>query len=71
MRNLLIVLLTKYYSIIKWRRITYTKRVACMGENKNAYWVFVGGGEPEGKILFGRPRCRWGDNVKLDNEETG
>jgi hypothetical protein len=28
-------------------------------------------GRPEGKILLGRPRHRWEDNIKLDLRETG
>jgi hypothetical protein len=28
-------------------------------------------GKPEGKRPLGRPRCRWGDNVKLDIKEVG
>ena len=28
-------------------------------------------GKPEGKILLGRPRHRWGDNIKMDLQEVG
>ena len=28
-------------------------------------------GKPEGKRQFGRPRCRWEDNIKMDLEEVG
>jgi hypothetical protein len=26
-------------------------------------------GKPEGKMLLGRPRCRWEDNIKMDLRE--
>jgi hypothetical protein len=28
-------------------------------------------GKPEGKRPFGRPRRRWGDNIKMDLQEVG
>ena len=28
-------------------------------------------GKPEGKRLFGRPRRRWEDNIKMDIQEIG
>jgi hypothetical protein len=28
-------------------------------------------GEPEGKRLFGRPRRRWDDNIRIDLKEMG
>jgi hypothetical protein len=40
-----------------------------MGENRNAYRVFVG--MPGKKRPLGRPRCRWVDNIKMDLRETG
>jgi len=33
-----------------------------MGERRGIYRVLVG--KPEGKRLLGRPRQRWGDNIK-------
>ena len=27
-------------------------------------------GKPEGKRPFGRPRCRWEDNIKIDLQEV-
>jgi hypothetical protein len=41
--------------IMKSRRIRWAGYVARMGENRNAY-----------RLLVGRPRCRWVDNIKLD-----
>ncbi|KAJ4445602.1 hypothetical protein ANN_12284 [Periplaneta americana] len=49
---------------IKFRRLRWTEHVACMGESRNAYNVFVG--RPEGKMPSGRPRRRWEDNIKMD-----
>jgi hypothetical protein len=40
-----------------------------MGEMRNTYEDIVG--EPEGKILLGRPRHRWEDNIKMDTREIG
>jgi hypothetical protein len=28
-------------------------------------------GKPEGKRPFGRPRCRWEDNIKMDLQKVG
>jgi hypothetical protein len=38
-----------------------------MGENRNAYTIFVG--KPEGKIPLGKPRSRWVCNIKMDLRE--
>jgi hypothetical protein len=35
-----------------------------MGEKRNAYRLLVG--KPEGKRLLGRPRRRFGDNIRMD-----
>jgi hypothetical protein len=37
--------------------------VAQMGEGRDMYRVLVG--KPEGKILLGKPSCRWEDNTGL------
>jgi hypothetical protein len=34
-----------------------------MGEKRNAYRLLAG--RPEGKIPLGRPRRKWGDNIKM------
>jgi hypothetical protein len=39
------------------------------GEGRGVYRVLVG--KPEGKRPLGRPRLRWGDNIKMDLEEVG
>jgi hypothetical protein len=55
--------------MIKSRRIRWAGHVARMGEKRNAYRILVG--NPEGKRLLGRPRCRWVDNIKMDLREIG
>lgn len=40
---------------------------ACMEETKNAYKMLVG--KSERKVLFCRPRRRWGDNIIMDLKE--
>jgi hypothetical protein len=40
-----------------------------VGKRRNAYRVLVG--KPEGKILLGRPRRGWVDNIRMDLEEVG
>jgi len=40
-----------------------------MGERRGVYRVLVG--KPEGNRLFGRPRRRWYDNIKMDLQEVG
>jgi hypothetical protein len=55
--------------VIKSRRIRWTGHVARMGEGRVVYRVLVG--KPEGKRSLGRPRLRWGDNVRMDLQEVG
>ena len=43
--------------------------MARMGEGRGVHRVLVR--EPEGKRPLGRPRRRWGDNIKMDLEEVG
>jgi len=40
-----------------------------MGEKRGVYRVLVG--KPEGKRLLGRPRRRWEDNIKMNQQEVG
>ena len=51
---------------IESRRMRLAEHVACTGDRKVAYRVFVG--KPEGRRLLGRPRHRWEDNIKMDIE---
>jgi hypothetical protein len=46
--------------IIKSRRIRWMGHVARMGEKKNVY-----------RLLVGRPRRKWIDNIKMDLLEIG
>ena len=55
--------------VIKPRRMRFPGHVACMGERRGVYRVFVG--KPEGKRPLGRPRHRWEDNIKMDLQEVG
>jgi hypothetical protein len=40
-----------------------------MGEVRGAYNILVG--RPEGRRQLARPKCRWGDNIKMDLREIG
>jgi hypothetical protein len=40
-----------------------------MGDRRDAYGVLIG--RPEGKRQLGRPRRRWGNNIKMDFQEVG
>ena len=42
--------------------------MARMGERRGVYRLLVG--KPEGKILLGRPRRRWEDNITMDLQEV-
>jgi hypothetical protein len=39
------------------------------GERRGVYRVLMG--KPEGKRPLGRPRHRWGDNIKICLQEVG
>jgi hypothetical protein len=39
------------------------------GEERKLYKVLVG--KPEVKRPLGRPRCRWGDGIRMDFRESG
>jgi len=45
-------------------RMRWAGHVARMGERRGVYRVLVG--KPEGKRPFGRPKCRWEDNIEMD-----
>ena len=40
-----------------------------MGDRRSVYRVLVE--RPEGRKPFGRPRCRWEDNIKMHVQEMG
>jgi hypothetical protein len=52
------------FQMIKSRRIRWAVNVAHTGKRRGVYRILVG--KPEGKRPFGRPRCRWEDNIKMD-----
>ena len=55
--------------VIKSRRTRWARHVALMGERSGVYRILMG--KPEGKRSLGRPRRRWGDNIKMDLQEVG
>jgi hypothetical protein len=55
--------------VVKSRRMRWAGRVARMGEDRFVHRVLVG--KPEGKRPLGRPRHRWGDNIKMVLHEVG
>jgi len=54
---------------IKTRRMRWAGHVTHMGELRNAHKIFVG--KLEGRRPYGRPRCRWEDNIRMDVREIG
>ena len=48
--------------VMKSRRLRWAGHVACMGKRRIAYRVLVG--KTEGRRPLGRPRHRWGDNIR-------
>jgi hypothetical protein len=44
-------------------------RVAHIVEERSSDKILIG--NPEGKGLLGRIRCRWEDNIKMDRTEIG
>jgi len=55
--------------VVKSRRMRWAGHVACMGQGRGVHRVLVG--RPEEKRPLGRPRRRWGDNIKMDLQEVG
>jgi hypothetical protein len=47
----------------------WAERVARMGEIRNAYKILVG--KSEDKRPFGRPRCTWEGNIRMDLRRIG
>jgi hypothetical protein len=54
--------------VIKSRKMGWVGHVARMGEERCVYRVLVG--KREGKRPWGRPRCRWKDNIGMDLQEV-
>jgi hypothetical protein len=55
--------------VIRSGRMKWMGHIACMGEMRNAYSIFVG--KPEGKRPLGSPRHRWEDNISVDLRKIG
>jgi hypothetical protein len=55
--------------VIKARRMRWAGHVARMGDVRGAYNILVG--RRDGRRPLGRPRSRWGDNIKIDLREIG
>jgi hypothetical protein len=68
MRSLLIFS-PKYYSSDQTEKNEMCGACSTYGERRGLYRGLVG--KPEGKRPFGRPRCRWKDDIKMDIQEVG
>ena len=55
--------------MIKSKRMSWVRHVACFGEGGGAYRVLVW--RPQEQTPLGRPRHRWEDNIKKDLQEVG
>ena len=56
-------------SVIKSRRLRWAGHVVRMEEGRSAFKILTG--KPTEKRPFGKPRCRWEDNIGMDLEEIG
>jgi len=54
---------------MKSRIMIWATHVARMGKRRVAYKVLVR--KSDGKRTFGRLRCTWEDNIKMDLQEVG
>jgi hypothetical protein len=59
MRNFINLLFTKYYKVVKSRKMSWVEYVAHVNYT----------GKHEGKIPLGRPRRKWVYNIKIDLRE--
>ena len=55
--------------VMKSRRMSCEGLVAHKGKRRGAYRFLVG--NPEGKRPLGKPRLRWGNNIKMNLQEVG
>jgi len=61
--------LPNIFRVIKWRRMSWARHIACVGESKDVYRVLVG--KLEGERPLGRPRRGWEGNTEMDLQEVG
>ena len=54
---------------MKSSRMRWAGHVARMSEERGVYRVLLG--KLEGKRPLGRPRLRWVDNIRMDQQEVG
>ena len=55
--------------VIKSRRLRWAGHVARIEDSRSAFKILTG--KPTGKRSLGRPRRRWGDDIRMDLEEIG
>jgi hypothetical protein len=60
---------TNIIRVIKSKRMRWARRVARMGETRNAYKIAVG--KPAGKRSIRRYRRRWEHNIIMDLRKIG
>jgi hypothetical protein len=58
-----------FFRLIESGRMKWEGLVAAMSKIINAYIILIG--KSEGKLLLGRRRGRWENNIKMDLKETG
>ena len=54
---------------MKSRRLRWAGHVARMEEGRSAFKILTG--TPAGSRPLGRPRRRWGDNIRMNLKEIG
>jgi hypothetical protein len=65
----LFIYLPNILRVVKSRRMRWAGHVARMGEGRVMYRVLVE--KRKGKRPLGRPRNRWGNNIKMYLQEVG
>jgi len=58
-----------FIRLMKYRRMRWAGNVARLGDKRGALRVLVR--RPDRKRPLGRPRSRWGSNIKVDLEAVG
>jgi ferredoxin-thioredoxin reductase catalytic subunit len=63
------VLLTKYYLVYQIEKNEIGGARSTYGEKRCLCRFMMG--KPEDRRAFGRPRHRWGDDIKIDMQDVG